>query len=237
MSVIRENDEHWKDNLIGHKLDKRIEQAIHKRAQQETMEYLMGNYGRRDVIPRLHETVFVATQNKGKIQDISLNEPNDIILDNFGYVVAGLIRQPTSTVNTVPLTDTGGNARTPNLYITSAAGSVTNCNSALAGTRMQLGSGTSTPARTDYAIQTPLATAPENTFFNTGAGSYAAGVVSFSGSVTAGGSGTVNEAIFTGRWTYTGTTLADFALFHDKLAAGVSFTAGKTLTASYSINL
>jgi hypothetical protein len=111
------------------------------------------------------------------------------------------------------------------------------------GTLLQLGSSTTAATRIDYKINTALGTAPESGLFATGNGVYGgssgsgAASMSFSGSVSAGGTGTVNEAGFFGQFTMISGTITTFMLFHDVLSSGVAYVAGNILPLSYSIQL
>ena len=105
------------------------------------------------------------------------------------------------------------------------------------GTEMQFGSSTTAAQRTDYKIGTALGTAPESGLFSTGLGSYAGGSVSFSGAISAGGSGTINEMGFFMALCNTSTAQQIIMMFHDILGSGVGYSAGNTLNGSYSISL
>ena len=233
-NLIRETDEHWLDNLIGLSLNKKIQYAIHRQAQKETLEYLIELAIKGKLKhPNLHETVFQAcSNNKGKILDIAINMPNDLILDNFGNFYAAIVRTPVSATATFTLNDIAPSAQTVAVYQQYTA-SILNYTGG--GTQLQVGKGTTTPLRTNTSIETAMGTAPESTRFGTGAGSYANGYISFAAAITAGGADTVNE---TGYFNYgfnTAGAFKTFMMFHDKLGAGVSFVAGNTLTTSYSI--
>jgi len=106
------------------------------------------------------------------------------------------------------------------------------------GTSIQVGSGSTAAARTDYKIETALGTAPEDDLFDTGSGSYAAGATSVAGAITAGGSGTINEVVLAGHWyDETADNFDDFCLFHDILVSGEAFTPAQTITVAYTLNL
>lgn len=191
------------------------------------------------MLPSIFECVMcAATDERRKILDIGFNTPEDLILDNFGLFLAGNVRNPVATYSGGVFKDIANVSKTINVF-GQAAGSAYNYGySALAcGTLLQLGSGTTAAARSNYAIQTALGTAPENTTFGTGYGSYAAGTgyVNFASSITAGGSGTVNETGFFGRWVDQTQSLVTIMLFHDILGSGVAFIAGNSLIVSYSI--
>ncbi len=252
--MIRPNDEHWQSNLQGTPYTTRLDRQIHERAQQETARYLLEEAKRTGILhTRMHETVALSILNsKGKIESVGINKPDDLILNNFGYWLAALIQPPTSwaggtTYASTTLKDTANTSRTVATYANACsiyAGTFNYAGTAQnTGTYLQVGSGTTTAARADYNIETAFGTAPESGVFSTAVGSYAAGYISFSGAVTAGGSGTVNETGFFGKWIY-GTPnsavevdVANFMLFHDNLETGQPFTAGQTINCSYSIDI
>jgi len=182
-------------------------------------------------------TVIISDQ--GIIQGISQSKPNNLILDNFGTWLAGLINAPAQAVKTVSLKDLLGNARnlkTRNVYTEYAFSEYSPPNDS--GTLLQVGGGTTPATRADYQIETALSVAPEDDVFGTGTGSYSAGVVSAGGAITAGGTETINEVGFFGFWTIVGGAAAyAFMLFHDILVSGEAFTPGQTITVAYSINL
>ena len=230
-------DEHWKDNLIGLSFNKRLEKAIHQRARIETTEYLMDRFSRdlAKFCSKMHETVVVAALNKDrKILDISLNKPNDLILANFGLWLAAIIRAPSSSNTSFNIPDITNTSRTVYTY---QIGGTQAFNGGTPGTLLQLGSGTTAAARADYKIQTALGTAPENTQFATSNGIYGGGSISFSASVSAGGSGTVTESGFFGNWDVYTYGMFIFMLFHDILASGVPYVAGNILPVSYSVQI
>lgn len=234
---IRRNDEHWQDNLLGLTFNKRLEKAIAKRHAAQVKEE-----SRRMVSESAFVTCLQPKTNK--ILDIGFNRPNDLILDNFGTFIAALIRQPsTGSSPSFSLTDVTNSAQTFMIYSNAPATNTTLAfgydNAGSTGTQIQLGSGTTAAARTNYAIQTAFGTAPENARFATGAGSYGGGADSFSGAISAGGAGTVNEMGFFAVWATTTAAagIKTVMLFHDILSSGVAFVAGNTLNASYSITL
>ena len=176
------------------------------------------------------------------IKGISQSKPNNLILDNFGILLAGLMRAPVDAEKEVTLTDTGNTGQTVGAYGTYAANTqhFNYFDAAYpTGTRVQVGAGTTPAARADYDIETAFIVAPEDDLFDSGTGSYGAGSISVAGAITAGGAGTINEILFTGRWIWQGgsATLADFALFHDILVSGEAFVLGNTITVAYTINL
>lgn len=181
----------------------------------------------------MHETVFCAIGHKNKIADIAINKPNDLILNNFGAWMAGHFRPVSNALTNITVTDWTNVSRTASSYGQGSNSIV--CMNNNIGTMMQVGSSTTAPARTDYTIGTAFATAPESAAFNTTTGSWGGGSASFSGAISAGGNGTVNETGVQLRFCDTAGALQTCMLMHDKLASGVAFTAGQTITVSYSI--
>lgn len=255
MSLIRRNDEHWKDNLIGLSFNKQLEAAIMQRHNTELaierLETRHSDYKKTGLFvnQNISDAAFVAaTTPEGEITDIGFNCPNDLILNNFGVWLAGVVFPPTvlgntTGYNTCALIDTSNTSRTVAIYRQTSSliyntfsGTYSTTAGVNIGSYIQLGSGSTAAARADYAIETALGTAPESGLFGTNAGSYAAGAISFSGAVSAGGAGTVNEMGWFCKWYY-GADMGTFMLFHDILGAGVAYVAGQTLNASYAITL
>ena len=230
--MIRPNDEHWQSNLQGTTYTTRLDRLIHERARQETARYLLAEAQRTGQLhARMHETVALSILNsKGKIESVGINKPDDLILDNFGSWLAKIYRTPVYAASAASLKDITNTARDVLTYNNDYGFANYGC-----GTNIGIGSGTTTADRADYNIETAFGTSPESTVFGTTTGSYAAGYISFSGAVTAGGSGTVNETGVFGFWYYS--SYANFMLFHDNLETGQPFTAGQTINCSYSIDL
>jgi len=184
---------------------------------------------------KIQAFVSVIDPKTGRIIARGKSKPRNLILNNFGVWLAGLIRTPVTGLTTITLKDDGGADRTFYVYHT-GTGAFNAANTTL-GTNFRVGSSVAAPARTDYTIGAGFPTAPESGLFGTGSGSYAAGVISFSAAITAGGSGTVNECGFYGRWFDTGGALRNIMLFHDLISPGVSFTPGQIITVSCTITL
>lgn len=186
-------------------------------------------------IIKIQATVTVKDKN-GKVLAVAKSHPNNLILNNFGLMLAGLIRGPIAAAGSlITLNDVVPSAQTIRAYNTAVY--TFNCANLATGTQVQVGSGTTAAARTNTNIETAFGTSPENTRFATGDGSYVNGIITFSGSVTAGGNGTINEVGLFGAWSSSVGALKYFMLFHDILAAGIPFVAGNIIIVSYSIQL
>jgi len=216
-----------------------LQQLIGNRYPRNIDEIIRESIKLRDPFQHF-STVIISDRNI--IKGISQSKPNNLILDNFGTWLAGLLRSPVDADSDVSLTDTGNNARLMKMYdLQSVSCYVFNAWDAgdPVGSHMQCGSGVTPAARADYKIETALGTPPEDDVFVTGAGSYAAGSIAVAGAIVAGGAGTINETMlaFLWRWGTAGDTMADFAMFHDILVSGEAFVLGNTITVAYTINL
>lgn len=180
-------------------------------------------------------TVIISDKDK-IIKGIGQSRRNNLILDNFGEGLSGIFRTPVALLGPIHvLVDDGGVNR--NVYFMAVSASTFNAMAAQAlGSNIKVGSGISAAARNDYDIETAFIVGPEDTEFDTGPGSYAAGAISIAGAITAGGAGTINEVGLFGVWSYTAAA-GLFMLFHDILAAGEAFVLGETITVTYTINL
>jgi len=189
--------------------------------------------------PFQHFATVMIQEPDGIIKGIGQSKRNNLILDSFGQVLAALMRAPINGITNINLDDITDTARACTI-MEEAAGSNSFIGSAAArivGTVMRCGSGVTPAVRTNFEIETPLAVAPEDAIFPTGNGSYAAGSVGCSGTIVAGGAGTINEVGMYGQWVYAGPTLGWFMLFHDILVAGEAYVLGETITVTYTLAL
>ena len=192
---------------------------------------------------RIHEPseIFTVTVRVGESDDPEgrtvrwkTEKQVDLILDQFGKWLAGLIRPVpgAATPKTVTLKDTGGTNRTVYVFGTSSAGSQV-FNGQLAGTRVGVGSSNQAAARTDYNLISQLGSLAET---NDGLWDSGAGTITFVGSVYLSAGGTVRETGFFGYW-YEGTgSRYTFMLFRDVIS-DVVIGAGKYAHIQYTINL
>jgi len=187
---------------------------------------------------RIQARVYVNGVLKGK------SKWNNLILDNFGSFLAGLISH-VGKLSSFTVDVVGDDGLTKTIMVitpepdTSGSYYFGNVGWEDLGGHMRIGSGTTAPARGDYKIETPFTVAPESDYFDAGTASYSAGTITISGSITAGGSGTINETGFFLKMQ----DKDDYAvrhmimLFHDAVSPGVSFSAGDSITVEYSVSL
>jgi len=151
----------------------------------------------------------------------------DLILDQFGVWLAGLIR-PVPGVGvdkSVTMKDITNTSRTVKVYASTAW-----FNTNTAGTKVGVGSSSQSPARTDYNLISQLGTL-ENT--SDGVWTSADGKIVFTGSILLSAGGTVREVGFFGYWYYV-SALGTFMLFRDTIS-DVVIAAGKYAHVEYTI--
>ncbi len=233
--------------MLGLTFNKRLEQAIHKKARAEAAEFLLERMQRGLPIHlRLHETACVAvTDKKKKILDVGLNKPNDLVLDNFGTFLTGLLRAPQLGDTRVSLNNLSGVGRLCTMWGFQPSTSYNmsfnvycqyQCNTPM-GCFVQVGSGATAAARSNVAIETAFGTAPESGRFGASNSSYGGGTLGIAGSTGAGGAGTIREAglFFVCFYSTGGSVYDTFMFFHDILGAPVAFVAGNTIIVSYAL--
>jgi len=224
----------WLNELRGYTYNSKLIDKAFKYLLEEKLRAL--NY--RPIFSPI--ALIVCHMNK-EVLSLGGSTPSDLVLDNFGTWLAAFFRaEVTANKINIPLVEKGGTTRNIAVYGRAATGEIHfNYYPYSVGTKIQIGSSTVAPTRGDYAIGTAFTVAPESELNDTGHGSYAAGGVTFSTSITAGGSGTINESGVFGRWhdQTASSTRYDFMLFHDSISPGVSFSAGQSITIQYSISL
>ena len=236
--------EHWQSNLSGLKWTPQLkEKALQKhtkdirlwRAEKDIEEILSDKepqpYGR--MIDASCVTVLKDMESL-KINEIGFNRPDDLFTNNWGVWLSSLIQTPSSATLGYTMYDTGNTSRSSNALQYQSSASTT-FNQSVEGTQIQFGSGVTAAAKTNYAIQTALGTAPESGRFGSGNASYANGTISFGNVITAGGSGTINEIGLFGYWYWA--AAYTFMLTHDILGAGVAYVAGNPLVGTFAISI
>lgn len=246
--VLRDRNDYLK-NFVGYTAKQKVLMDAHKFILEQHRKYQNG-FGMPKVViscidPKTNEILglggssLLLHKKTGKIVP-------DLILNNFGIYFAGSFRAVGGGTTTVVLKDDGAVDRNVRTYSADTGTSLSTATNGVGaavtlGTKIKMGSGTTTPARADTAIQTALATAPESGYLDTNSGGWTVNntVIYQADANPTGGSGTVNEAGTFGEWTHTltSTSKADFMLTRDAVSPGVAFTAGKLLRAAYTWTL
>jgi len=159
---------------------------------------------------------------------------SNLILDQFGIVMSKFFRGSSGEI-TFQIRDNVNSLQTYRMYSTN-----TNFNNLLAGRfKFQVGSGSTTPTRQDFFIETPFGTAPESLSFAISDGVFNSGLGNFknSGSINAGGAGTINESINFSQWKNSGGSDKFQTMFRDIISPSAPFVAGQTIALEYTIQL
>jgi len=163
---------------------------------------------------------------------------SNLILDGFGEFLSALFRRVDSSFKSFTSPDKTGTPENFGVYGSSSLFNL--IISSGQGVRLQVGSGVTPPARTDFNIETAFGTAPENAevqptsdpVWNSGLGNFKQNI-----SMIAGGSGTINESALFGRWANSGVSLRLLALFRDIISPAKAFIVGQTIALEYTVQL
>jgi len=248
-SVLRTKND-WLSNYRGQTFNAKLNEEIIKGVISEHAKYKSGNenfveqLGKKCLVtcidPKTMELESVGASSL-LIDNITGQIVDNLILDNFGLFYKILFRAPQTGIGTTAtLTDDTGTD-----YARAILGNGSNtgflhgpsATNASIGTQVQMGGGTTSPARDDIAIFIPLPSPPEDDYLDTGEGAYTgAFTITYQADANpTGGSGTVKEAGTFGKWSVASgaSTTAQFMLTHDSVSPNVTYTSGKLLRAAY----
>lgn len=194
-------------------------------------------------MPMKPMAVITVTDGESPIlQDISCSEPNDILLNNFGFFLSGVLGSGIPAAGAkIQMVDNFGFTRNYNMR---SAGDTYNRTSAVApilstGMGLQIGQNPSglTPTRSDFQLFVPFAATPEALPFSTGGAgvwvpaSQQAVCAGIMGPASIVG-GTVRESLLLAFWQDESNIQREVALSHDQVF--VSFGAGGFVTLTYT---
>lgn len=159
---------------------------------------------------------------------------SNLILNNFGLWLA-VVNSGVAGLRSATLTDEGGSSRSHWIYNTN-----TQFNDNLSSRMvLQVGSGSTAPVRTDIAIETAFGTVPEMNSFESSVPTWNLTNSNFqnNGALTAGGAGTVNEAVLKYVWLDTAASFRIGTLYRDIISPGQVFIIGETIALEYTTQL
>jgi len=244
--VIPKQNE-WLQDLIGKSYNQKL---IHQAAKK-----LFIKHGLETGLPGLAKAIVTVTDTKTKeilgiggssiLENIKTGKRiADITTDNWGRWFAGLMVPVNNLSRSFAGDQINGATESLRAYLPAAASSTAFNFTSFAGpinigSEVQVGSGTSAPARTDVNIETNFGSAPENGRISTVAALYdqPSGSLSTVNPIgPTGGTGTVSEAGFFFVWhRFLGSAILRYLHFHDSISPGVSFIAAQTITLTYTI--
>lgn len=218
--------------LIGKSYNQKVKHDAQSFMKEQQLKFFGGHS-----MP-FKETAFIYATKNGEIKSIGASCVNDLFLDNMGLWLAGMLKTPDLLTTTVTLKEDDATLSPVDIY-RQAGGFSFNLTPFATGSEFKLGSGSTVAARTDFDIETALATAPENAFFGTTNGQWSSstGKITVARAIIAGGAGTVNESGLFFKWSIQSGGLRTFMLAHDNISPGVIFTAAQTLTTEYLYTL
>jgi len=192
----------------------------------------------------LAECCLISVLDKGEIKSLGSSIPSDLINNNFGLAYRGLFLQVVAAANvsevlkdianvseTIFLNDMQANNGHEAFTWGTAGLNI--------GFRIQVGQGSSAPARSDFNIETPFGTSPEDTDFNINPSAYniTNGKITFGNSIVAGAAGTVSEAIYKAFFNNSVNAQKEFLMFRDLVSPGVVFILGNTIAVDWVFQL
>ncbi len=186
-------------------------------------------------LPKPALVSLVTVSENEEIKSIGGSIPSDLITDQFVRLFglmfgtsasqrSRIIQDITNVARTVRFSATGNNPWPDGP----------------GGSEVQVGQGSTPPARSDVDIETPFA----NGGVEDAAVSTAIGVYDFAGQITvttiitpATGTGTVTESTLVWQFQDEGAVVRKFLMAHDLISPGVSFIATQTITVTYTWQL
>jgi len=178
--------------------------------------------------------IVTVKDKEGSLLDIGGSTPFNLFMNNYGSWHSGAFIAPTVGEETRAVTDTVPMAESVKTYGL-AAGDLYNAFIAGTGVDTQVGAGSTAPARDDDNIETVFGTAPESGRFDITDGSYAAGIITFSGSIAAGAAGTIREICLFAHWIEASAGVLKNILLARDAPTAVSFVFTNTIAVAYSI--
>jgi len=212
---------------IGKTLNQKLKDDISKNYFEEFRikfpNFFKQNYS------KMHSLVTVTENNE--IKKIGMSCLNDILNDNWALMLGQLLSGGFS----IMLRDiTNVQFQTP-VYSNTNMFNKTTFN---LGSQIQVGEGTLPATRTQFNINDPFPTVPENTRKNTGSGGWITGLgqVQVPMSFVAGGSGVISETCLFNLWVSdNGFSLKTFMVSRDNISPTVSFSIGQSINVDYSM--
>lgn len=239
-TVLRTKND-WLSNYKGQTFNAKLNEELIKGIFSEHSKHKSGNenfteqLGKKCLVTCINpETMELESIGASSLLKDELTGKiiDNLILDNFGIWFKAIMGHTA----TVSMTDDTGSARVVQVYTTgNTMFNQIEPNTPSTGSAIQMGSGTTTPARDDIAIFTALGSPPEDDYIVTDSSAYTAGfTITYKADANpTGGSGTVNEAGTFGKWFGDPVTEYTFMLTHDLVSPSVTFSAGKLLRAAY----
>jgi len=236
----KEND--LLNSLIGKSFNQKskfeaekILSEIHSKAQYRSIDkmglcYIVDN----DTIMNVGGSSLLQEKKTGKIH-------SNLIMNNFGILLAALFKKFDPENQIVTVKDVFNVDQSVSVYGTAGIWTINNGNTLSIGVVLKVGSGITPPIRTNFEVETAFLTAPESGNMNaTSDPVYNTGLANFKyvASISAGGSGTVNEGVLKlGLRRTGGGARVDTVCFRDILSPAGPFTIGQTIAYEFTVQI
>jgi len=229
----KEND--LLNSLVGQSFNQRtkfeaekIMKQIHSKAKARSLDKMALCYvHEQGEIKGVGGSSLMRNKKTGEIQ-------SNLILNNLGQALSGIFKGGVLVSERVIVDSIGVGRNTrfvaPNVLFNDTL---------IFRVLLQVGSGSTAPARTDFAIETAFGTGPEDTFFESTIPIYDNSNFNFknAGSISAGGSGTVNESVLQAFWSDAANGSRVNTLYRDAISPGVPFVASQTIALEYTTQI
>lgn len=178
----------------------------------------------------------VLPPDNNEIMSLGMSVPNDLILDNFGHFLAGIIGRATPQT----LIDDGGVGRSRIFKQSSTLNMFFQTERAFPSTSLpvgwtfRLGQGSTQPERDDFTIETLLGATPESSYQSTLQGTFSSslGTVNVAKNYpNASGSGSISEmGLFCGTSNFSLSPTTSISMMtHDLISPVVNYTVGQII--------
>ena len=240
MSQKLESINQWLLKYIGLEMTPKLQEEITTKVFEQKHKTL----GYKPFMSEV-SLVYVTDKNSKIIRSIGASDPNDLIVNNFGQIFKGFIgavaNPRTSGIYQTVLTGRlcrtygGVTAFLTMLWMLNGA------SAGATGSKVQIGSGITPPARTNINIETPFGIAPENArnnFLVDSVINFGLARITNTRTIGAtGAGGTVNETCLFMVANGTSGGAEDCLIFRDAISPPAIFALGQNVTVSYTIQL
>jgi len=177
----------------------------------------------------------VCVQEKKEIKSLGASIPNDLIMDNFGNLLAGIHRPVLVGAKSFTIQDLGNVLRTMRAFTSNP-----NSHNNAGQRRIQIGKGTTAPTRQDFNIESPFTNGGAedlSQIYSNGGLNSALGQVKFSIVLTTTGAGVISETINTYNGRDTAGGGRTWIWTRDLISPTSSFIGGQQVFVEYTWQL
>jgi len=234
MNVLLREKNDPLNSLIGQSFNQKSKLAAEKILDEIHIVAQSRTIGKKVLCYVVDKNVIKGVGGSTLMKDKDGKIVSNLILDGLGKCLALLFRSNPSPTNSVNIRDENNINRTFRAYT-----GQNYTNQVAKGCRHKVGQGSTAPARTNFDIETDFGTSPESDNVDSSDPVYdsASGSQKSVSSMSAGGSGTINESVMKNGWNDSTANLALVSMFRDIISPAVSFIAGQSIVLEYKLQL